>query len=277
MKAALLNSLEEFKGELRSLKKEVSAVPSERVNRVNLRKRADAIATLWVESLRSPLEHKARLPTDLIDKTAAEMKQLHVLSRPNNLKSSYLKAINAVLKDFDDKFILPIKQMATEVETIFDLEKLVPGLADPDESDYMREAVECAQNGHKRAAIVLGWCAAIDKMQRTLLLLGLNKFNAASVKVKQQTGGKFKNWNKEFSVGSLAELQTVFDTDLVVVLEGMDMIDGNEAERLRTCFQYRNHSAHPGEAPIDDAHVIAFFSDINSIILQNETFNKKLT
>jgi len=64
----------------------------------------------------------------------------------------------------------------------------------------------------------------------------------------------------------------VFDTDLLVVLEGMGLLDGNQAERLRTCFQYRNHSAHPGEAPIDDPHLIAFFSDIAAIVLQNQQF-----
>lgn len=146
-------------------------------------------------------------------------------------------------------------------------------MSNPEESDYLKEAVECAEAGHKRAAIVLGWCALVDKLQKQILRMGLDKFNAASNKVKNQTSGKFKNWNKQFSVTTLSELQTVFDTDLLVVLEGMNLIDGNQAERLRTCFQYRNHSAHPGEAPIEDAHVVAFFTDINAIVLQNPTFN----
>jgi hypothetical protein len=115
----------------------------------------------------------------------------------------------------------------------------------------------------------MGWCAAIDKIQKKILLLGLGQFNKASTNLKNQTSGKFKNWNKEFNVTSLSELQTVFDTDLLVVLEGMQLLDGNQAERLRTCFQYRNHSAHPGEAPIQDAHLIAFFTDITEIVLKN--------
>jgi hypothetical protein len=273
MKQPLLDKLELFKKELQALKKEVSANTGPTINRQGIRTRADAIATIWVEDLRSSLEHKFNLSNDLIETTAAEMKQLHILSRPSNLKTSYLSVINATLKKFDDKFILPIKQSPMEVQSIFDLQKLVPGLANPDESDYLKEAIECAEEGHKRAAIVLGWCALIDKLQKHILRIGLDKFNAASTKVKSQTSGKFKNWNKEFSATSLSELQTVFDTDLLVVLEGMSLIDGNQGERLRTCFQYRNHSAHPGEAPIEDAHVVAFFSDISAIVLQNPTFN----
>jgi hypothetical protein len=273
MKGALLEKLEAFKKELQLLKKLVTAVPGERINRNNISKQANAIADMWVEEMRSPLEHKAKLPAPLIEKTAEDMKRLHVLSRPNNLKSSYVAVIDQTLKKFDDKFVLPIKQSATEVESIFDLQKLVPSLTNPDESEYLKEAIECAEQGHRRAAIVLGWCAAIDKVQQKILRLGLDKFNATSRKLKAQTAGKYKRWNKEFAVTTLAELQTIFDTDLIIILEGLELLDGNEAERMETCFQYRNHSAHPGAAPIAEPNVVAFFSDISAIVLQNPKFN----
>jgi hypothetical protein len=273
LKQTILAKLEQFRDDLRKLKKDVKANEAKTINKKELRDRADASATTWVEELRSPLEHKFKLPKALIDKTAAEMKQLHVLSRPSNLKTSYVRTINATLSKFDDKFILPIKQSATEVESILDLDKLVPGLTDPEESDYLKEAIACAEAVHKRAAIVLGWCALIDKIQQQIVRSGLDKFNATSTKIKKQTSGKFKKWNKEFSISSVSELQTVFDTDLLVVLEGMSLIDGNQADRLRTCFQYRNHSAHPGDAPIEDAHLVAFFTDISAIVLQNPAFN----
>jgi len=273
MKKPILEKLETFKKELQLLKKEVTAVTTRAINRKSIRDRANAIADIWVEDLRSHLEYKAKLQANIIETTASDMKQLHVLSRPNNLKTSYLKVIDRTLKKFDDRFVLPIKQSAEEVEDIFDLQKLVPGLSDPEESDYLKEAVECAQSGHRRAAIVMGWCALVDKIQKKIIRVGLNQFNATSTKLKGQTSGKFKRWNKEFSVSTLSELQTVFDTDLIVVLEGMGLLDGNEAERLETCFQYRNHSAHPGEAPIADPNVVAFFSDINAIVLQNPKFN----
>ncbi|MHC4075080.1 MAG: hypothetical protein ACYSRZ_01520 [Planctomycetota bacterium] len=200
------------------------------------------------------------------------MKHLHVLSRPNNLKSSYLSVLSDVLKQFDNRFILPIKQTSFAVEKVLDLTKIIPTLADPDESLYLKEAIECAAAGYRRAAIVMGWCCAIDRIQRKIMSLGFSRFNSTSTKIKNQTSGKFKRWNKEFKISTLSELQTVFDTDLVVVLEGMGLIDGNQAERLETCFEYRNHSAHPGEAPIKDTHVITFFTDINTMILQNPKF-----
>lgn len=269
MKQNILEKLEAFKSELRLLKTEVSALTTKVVSRLAIRNRADNIATMWVEELRSPLEHKYKLSKDVIDGTAEAMKQLHILSRPNNQKSSYLKTVNKVLQRFDNRFILPIKQMSFEVEGILDLRKLIPGLTDPDESDYLTEAISCAEAGFRRAAIVMGWCAVINALQSYIIRMGLDKFNKASTKVKNQKKGKYKNWKKEFSVTTLSELQEVFDTDLLVVLEGNELFDGNQAGRLRTCFQYRNDSAHPGLAPIEDVHLIAFFTDINMIVLQN--------
>ena len=273
MKQATIDHLEKFKQELQALRKSVSALTSDTVSRTAIRDEADRLASCWVEKLRSPLEHKFKIAPVAIEEMAALMKQLHVLSRPSNRKASYLRVLNSALAGFDNKYVLPIKQSAAVVESIFDLQKLVPQLPDPDESEYLKEAVQCAQNGHKRAAIVMGWCCAIDKIQKHIQYIGFASFNAASTKLKNQTSGKYKRWTKEYSVSSLAELQTVFDTDLIIVCEGLDLLDGNQAERLETCFQYRNHSAHPGLAPIDDPNVVAFFSDITAIILRNLKFN----
>jgi hypothetical protein len=271
MKDEMLSKLEGFRADLQKLRRDVSAIPGDRVSRVRVRAAADAIATKWVEDLRSPLEHRFKLNGDDIQATSEQMKRLHVLSRPNNWKESYLEVVNAVLNRFDDKFILPIKQTAFEVETVLDLEKLIPGL-NPEESDYLREAIDCAAHGFRRAAVVMGWCAAIDRIQKKIVAIGFAQFNNTSKSLKAQGTGKFKNWNKEFFITTLSELQGVFDTDLIVILEGMSLIDGNQADRLRTCFQYRNHSAHPGGAPIEDVHLVAFFTDISQIILRNRNF-----
>jgi hypothetical protein len=273
MKKEVIDKLEEFRKKVVKMKKDVLKLKSERVSKNAIRNGVDAIANIWVEELRSPLEHKFHLDPQTIAETAEDMKRLHILSRPNNLKSSYLEVISRVLKDFDNKFILPIKQTSTSIERVLDLNKIIPSLPSAEESEYLREAIECAGQGHQRAAIVMGWCCAIDRMQRKIMSVGLPKFNSASKMLKNQNSGKFKNWNKEFHILTLSELQQVFDKDLIIVLEGMGLLDGNQSERLiGTDFQYRCHSAHPGDAPIEESHVVAFFVDINEMILQNPKF-----
>jgi hypothetical protein len=271
-KAELIGLVEAFGGQLRKLRRDVKASETPRIGKKALLKTADELATTWVEELRSPLEHRVKLPSHLVDEMSEYMKELHRLSRPNSAKSSYVKALNAALLGFDDRFIVPIKQASALEQAGRNLKQLVPALPDADESDYLEEAVACANAGYFRAAIVMGWCAAINRIQRKILAIGLEAFNRTSANLKNQTSGKFKRFNKEFKISTLGELQTVFDTDLVHILEGMQLIDSNQAQRLHTCFQYRCHSGHPGEAPIEEPHLVAFFSDVSNIILTNDAF-----
>lgn len=273
MKTLFIESLRKYKDDLSLLKREIGKLKTIAVSRRELRQSAENLASRWVEDLRSPLEHKFKIEKSIIEKTSELMKKLHVLSRPNNQKSSYTRCINQILKDFDNKFILPIQQKAEEIHDIPELQKILKEITDQDESEYLHEAISCAQADYSKAAIVMGWCAAIDRIQRKIMSIGFGKFNTASQLIKAQTSGKFKRWNKEFNVKTLSELQTIFDTDLIVILEGMGLIDGNQAERLGTCFQYRNHSAHPGEAPVEPVHLVSFFVDINKIILSNTSFS----
>ncbi len=273
MKTAILKQLGEFESDLRRLRKDIAAMTTAQVSKAQLRDSAEELATRWVEELRSPLEHTFHIPEQTITDTSELLKRLHVLSRPNNLKSSYLKVLDAVLDHFKDRFVLPIQQTSTTVQNKFDLQKLVSGLKNQDESEYLQEAIDSANAGFHRAAIVLGWCAAIARIQKKIQVLGFGTFNTASKSIKNQTSGRHKRWNKEFTITTVGELQTVFDNDLITVCEGMGLLDGNQADRLTDVdFQYRNHSAHPGEAPIEDPHLVAFFTDINSIILMNPKF-----
>jgi hypothetical protein len=273
VKAEFLKKLDSFESDLRKLRKSIAGLHGDRVSKKELRTDAEELATRWVEEIRSVLEHKFHIPTDTITQTSESMKRLHVLSRPSNRKTSYLDVLDSVLDRFKDKFVLPIQQTSSAVDSKFDLQKLVSGLSDPDESEYLKEAIDCANAQFHRAAIVLGWCAAIDKIQKCIQAFGFAKFNAASTALKNQTTGRHKRWNKEFNITTLGELQAVFDNDLITVCEGLGLLDSNQADRLIDVdFQYRNHSAHPGEAPIEDAHLVAFFTDINSIILTNPKF-----
>lgn len=273
MKIEFIAKLREFKKSISSLKREVGKLTTTQVSRMSLRNDAEAIASQWVEELRSPLEHKYKIDKKVIEATSEQMKKLHVLSRPNNLKSSYTRCLNIILKNYDDNYILPLQQEGGDVKDIPELRKLLPSSDEVELSEYLTEAIACAEAGHYKASIVMGWCAAIDKMQKKVLALGFNTFNSGSRKVKSQSSGKFKRWNKEFNISTLSELQTVFDTDLIIVLEGMELLDGNQSQRLESCFQYRNHSAHPGEAPIEPAHVVSFFTDIAKIVILNPDFS----
>src|SRR6267143_6796343 len=115
MKVEILSKLRLFEEDLRSLRKDVKAIQIKTINVKDLRDRAEGLATRWVEELRSPLEHKFKIDSAIISHTSEDMKRLHVLSRPSNLKTSYVETLDSALNKFKDRFILPIQQMSIEV------------------------------------------------------------------------------------------------------------------------------------------------------------------
>jgi hypothetical protein len=273
MKDEILDKLRNLEQRLRDLRADIKKVGVERVGRKEHRDEAEAVADFWVEELRSPLEHRFKVSADTVTKYAEGFKRLHVLSRPNNLAKSYAECLSGLLKRFKDDLVLPIQQSDEPITGNAQLNQIVGKIQDDSVSEYLVEAVSCAQSGYKRAGIVMGWCAAVDHIHKKLVMLGLDKFNTTSTKMKQQDSGRFRRFNKEYKVTTLNELQEIFDTDLVWILEGMELVDSNQGDRLRTCFQYRNQSAHPGEAPINEHHLAAFFSDIVDIVLTNPKFS----
>lgn len=272
-KDEILALLEDFERKLRSLRSDIKKATTKTIHAQGLRDRAEEIATLWVEEIRSPLEHRFGIPADDVSDMAANMKHLHVLSRPGNRRTTWEGTLDEAVKRFKNRFVLPIQQMPAPPDDSYDLKRVVDGLRDVEESDYLEEAVACANAGYQRAAVVMGWCAVVDRFQRKIQQVGFERFNEASHELKAQKSGKFKRFNKAFSVTTLSELQAVFDTDLIAVLEAMELLDGNQADRLRRRFEDRNHSAHPGLAPIGEVHVEAFFSDVIEIVLVNPKFD----
>ncbi len=174
-----------------------------------------------------------------------------------------------VLEEFNRRFgestpTAPISKMLLDLPS---------RLIDSAERGFIEEALTCIRAGAPRAAIVLGWCAVIDRMRRKIEAIGFDKFNAASTQLKNQPSGKFKNWTKGVQASSMSDLLPIFDTDLMIVLEGMGLLNDNQAQRLKVLFQYRCHSAHPADAPVGDPHVVSFFTDSVDIVLANPKFS----
>lgn len=194
------------------------------------------------------------------------------LSLKNSRKSTYQKLICELLSDFKKDLIIPIIKSAGKITSISNLTKILENVTEK-EKTYLNEALGCAQYKFFRGSMVLVWCAGVHRMQKKVEQLGFDEFNAKSVEMKAIHSGRFKRFNKSFNIHSLGELKaTVFDTDLLWILEYWCLIDSNQHERLSICFTMRNNSAHPGEAPIKEINLASAFSDIKSIIFDNPEF-----
>lgn len=255
---------------LKALRKSLKAESVPTVGKMALRNEANALGRDWHKDFAPRLKHS--LTPETFNNYGDQFTRLLKLSSPNNKVASYLAAIDLIIKPFNHELLIPSQQGALGGHAPSSFDAFFANLSNAEESEYLAEAIACAKAGHLRAAAVLGWSAAIDRVHRVLEQNGLGKFNSMSQQMQVATTGRYRKFNKGQNVGSLAELREVFDSTILWVIEAMGMIDTNEHTRLSSCFDMRCHGAHPGNAPITTYNLMSFFSDLDQIIFSNAKF-----
>jgi hypothetical protein len=264
------DQIKKFHDDLKILRRDLKNETNPQVAKKGLRSQAEELGSRWFNDI-SPALSKLGFSAELVDKYSAGCARLIKLSAPNNLRTSYLEVLDALIRPMRDDLILPIKSGAVSPSTS-PFNEFVSQLEGAEESAYFQESLDCAKSGYLRAAAVLGWCAAIDRIHRKIEEIGFPKFNVTSAQMASQQKGRYKRFNQTQNVSNISELREVFDTTILWVIEGMGLIDSNQHTRLRSCFDIRCHSAHPGEAPITEYNLMSFFSDLQQIVLATPAF-----
>jgi hypothetical protein len=255
---------------VKALRRLLKAETVATVGKAALRTEANVLGREWHKDFAAKL--KPSLSPEASENYSKQFTQLIKLSSPNNQVSSYLTALDQIIKPFNEELLIPSQQGALEGGSTSSFDAFFADLSSADESEYLAEAVACAKNGHHRAAVVLGWSAAVDRIQRVVELKGFDKFNNMVQQMAAATTGRYKRFKKFDPVTSTADLQEVFDKPLLWVIEGLGMTDTNEHTRLVSCCDMRCHGAHPGNAPITEYNLMSFFSDLDKIVFLNPKF-----
>lgn len=268
MKDELLALTRAQVADLAAVHKAIKAAPTSRIRQRALLEAGAAAARRWFDIVRPALE-KARFPTDTIFSTRFEA--LLAMTRGQPMKAVYLKALSDISGPYVPDIVHQIEIGSFTSATGLSIAPYIDGLP-LDEGDYLDEAQRCLGAQALRGCIVLGWCATVARIHSKIEDIGFDKFSTATQEMAAKTTGRFKPYKKPYTVESLSELQRIFDTDLLFILEYLQLIDSNQHARLRHYFDMRNHSAHPGLAPITGENLYSFFSDITQIVLKNPKF-----
>lgn len=269
-KEGILEDLDEVETKLNKLNKNLTQSKIKFVARKSAQQEVQLITTKWFEEI-EPVMDQFGVSEEIIKNYHKLFTQLLELSLKTSRKKTYLRIIEQILSDFKDIVLLVMKSAGKIISTA-DLVKILEKVTE-EEREFLSEALGCAKYKFFRGAMVLVWSAAINRMQKVIEKLGLKEFNKKSKEMKNISDGRFKRFNKSFNIHSLSELRaTVFDRDLLWVLEYWNLIDSNQHERLSICLTMRNNAAHPGEAPISEVNLASAFSDLKNIIFDNPQF-----
>ena len=267
---AALNRLEL---DLRALRTAASRVKSAQVKGKEISESDQRTSRKWFEDI-EPAVSRSGIPADILAKYSGMFNQLLGLSFKNPAPSTYVKIIDGHLEDFKQDLVATVMKSSGPIVGFSQLDKVLETIVNEAEKDYLTEAVSCAQRGYLRASTVMGWNAAVHRMHRVVEKMGFEEFNKKSEEMKKITEGRYKRFNKSFSIHTISELRsTVFDTDLLWVLEYWGLIDGNQHERLQACFTMRSNCAHPGEAAMSPENLASFYSDLKNMVFDNPKFN----
>lgn len=267
MKDKLVALLRAHASEIAQLKRSITAVPGSQVQQAGLKTAAHTVASRWFDEVRPALEGAA----DVTSAFSEIFEQLMRLSRTRAAKNTYLSLIDTLMPRYQHELIHAAEIGSFSAGSTLSIAPYLTGLP-TEEGTYLDEAQRCLSVNALKGCIVLGWCATIARIHEKIGKIGYKQFSLATEEMAAKDYGRFKPFNKKIKIDSLSELQRVFDTDLLWVLEYLQLIDGNQHQRLRNCFDLRNHSAHPGQAPIEPENVYAFYSDITKIVLKHPNF-----
>jgi len=270
-KEDVLIRLDQAQNSLEQLRVELSRIKTDNVYRKDVKQLVNQISIRWFEEV-DPVLPTFGVSDEVKTKYHNLFDKLLNLSVKVSRRKSYLQVLEDVLANLKNDLSIPIMKSVGKIVSMAHLAKVLENVSD-EEKEYLDEALGCASHGFLRGSVVLGWNAAVHRLHKVIERLGFDQFNKKSEEMKNITDGRFKRFKKSYNVHSLSELRaTVFDNDLLWVLEYWGLIDSNQHERLSICFTMRNNSAHPGEAPITEENLASFYSDLKSIVFDNPKF-----
>jgi hypothetical protein len=196
------------------------------------------------------------------------LRKLHSLSSKRNKRKSHQQVIKDLLKDFHADLVQPVTFHggADPSEAI---KQIIADIPYPDQKGYLEEALRCIEANCKRAAAVLGWSAAMHHIHSKIEEIGFDKFNKKADEMAAQTKGRFKSFKASAPVDSISDLREVPDRRILWVLDGMEILESNQRQRLEYGLDMRIQASHPGDAEVTLTNLESFFSDLSTLVFKN--------
>lgn len=195
------------------------------------------------------------------------LRELHSLSSKRNKRKSHQRAIKELLADFQVDLVQPV-MFHGGADPSEAIRQIIADIPYPDQKGYLEEALRCIEADCKRATAVLGWSAAMHHLHTKIEELGFDTFNKASAGLVNKKG-RFKNFKGTAPLESISDLREMPDRVILTILDGMELLESNQRQRLESCLDMRIQASHPGDADVTMPNLESFFSDLSTLVFKN--------
>ncbi len=121
----------------------------------------------------------------------------------------------------------------------------VARIGSDDTKRFLTEAIECIENGHHRAAVIMSWVAAVHVLQDQIFHQHLAAFNAEAMR----RDGK---WRPAKTLDGISRMK---EADFLDVTECVGLIGKNVKTELKGCLDRRNSCGHPNSYKLKELTV----------------------
>ncbi len=262
--------LENLKIDISKLRKEVKTATGKRTRKESIKKLIISISTEWTDKIRKIVEPFVKMETiRKYDDAFNRLIELAYTEAPSTM--TLLEIADELIRSFNASLIVPIQQQSSKVDTRNDTDEwkdLFPEVSGV-EKTYFDEAHACAIAGWYRAATVLAWCAAADRMQRVVEREGFDKFNE-DAKILHNKKGFYLRFSKGTDITDLSDYGYVSDSNTLLMLVYWGLLTKNQYARLDPQRTIRNHAAHPVDIPITKDDLRAFLRILKEFVFDND-------
>jgi hypothetical protein len=119
-----------------------------------------------------------------------------------------------------------------------DLNKLHSKIADPDLSEYMREAINCFENDFLRSSIVMTWCWVYHILRSWIFSKHVTKFNL-----------KCATWKSPIAINAIEDFENIPEGTVLETCKSVGIISKELFKTLKMHLDTRNSFAHASNKP----------------------------
>jgi hypothetical protein len=266
-KQTLLRSLANLQDGLKVISRVIQATRTVQLSPEIFGDEVDDAVRVWAEHIEREII-RFGVEETVCAKYRVALRKLHSLSSKRNQRTSHQRIIKGLLVDFHADMMQPV-MFHGGADPSEAIKQIIADIPYPDQKGYLEEALRCIEADCKRAAAVLGWSAAMHHMHSKIEEVGFDKFNKKADDLSKLTKGRFKGFKSSAPVESISDLREVPDRRILTVLDGMELLETNQRQRLEYGLDMRIQASHPGDAEVTLTNLESFFSDLSTLVFKN--------
>ncbi|GAK59286.1 hypothetical protein U27_06263 [Candidatus Vecturithrix granuli] len=179
----------------------------------------------------------------------------------NSGKEQLLSILNIVLKDLETSaFKSQFSVRDGHTEALKNLQELLRKVKNPQENDFLQEAIKCFEVAALRATVIMVWNLTIDHLYEYILANKIIDFNRELA----------KNTDRRIKITAITQkddFSEIPENKFLEFCRAGNIISNDVRKILDTKLGIRNTCAHPSNIKIYESKVIDFIEDLVSNVV----------